>query len=175
MRKINKIYVHCTASEWGTLSVIDGWHKERGWKGIGYHGLITNIFPTYQSFKDGPSVPEFDGLYFEGRPESEVGAHVRGANNDSLGYALIGNEAFSSKQIDRLVLLCAARCLIHKLSAVDVRGHSEFWIDQGKEPKKSCPNLMMSQIRQMIGTRMIDLKQGKGSFQSPYPLCHGEG
>ena len=42
MREISKIILHCSDSEWGSASVIDQWHKERGWTEIGYHYVITN-------------------------------------------------------------------------------------------------------------------------------------
>lgn len=42
--KIKKIIVHCAATP-PSMDVgaaqIDAWHKERGWKGIGYHFVIT--------------------------------------------------------------------------------------------------------------------------------------
>ena len=40
MRKISLIVVHCSAVRpWKRSSAadIDGWHKDKGWKGIGYH------------------------------------------------------------------------------------------------------------------------------------------
>ena len=42
VREIKKVIIHCSDSDFGTASVIDGWHKERGWDGIGYHYVITN-------------------------------------------------------------------------------------------------------------------------------------
>lgn len=51
---------------------IDRWHKERGWKGIGYHRVI---------------MPNGDiGI---GRSLYEVGAHVKGHNTGSIGICLI--------------------------------------------------------------------------------------
>jgi hypothetical protein len=37
MRAIKQIIIHCSDSEFGNVIQIDRWHRERGWKGIGYH------------------------------------------------------------------------------------------------------------------------------------------
>ena len=64
MRKINLIVVHCTATPDGrdvTVADIDKMHRAKGWKSIGYHYVIYR-----------------DGSVHEGRPVTEVGAHVYG-------------------------------------------------------------------------------------------------
>lgn len=43
MRNINEIIIHCAATPEGksfTVADIDHWHRQRGWKGIGYHFVI---------------------------------------------------------------------------------------------------------------------------------------
>lgn len=43
MRKITKIIVHCTATPEGravSVAQVDAWHKERGFRCIGYHYLV---------------------------------------------------------------------------------------------------------------------------------------
>ena len=43
MRKIDKIIVHCAATPEGkdfTVQHIDGWHRQRGFRCIGYHYVI---------------------------------------------------------------------------------------------------------------------------------------
>ena len=41
MRNIDKLIIHCSATrecdDSVNASVIDRWHKDRGWKGCGYH------------------------------------------------------------------------------------------------------------------------------------------
>ena len=50
------------------------WHtKERGWRDIGYHSVITR-----------------DGSIQEGRDYHAVGAHVKGYNEVSVGTCLVG-------------------------------------------------------------------------------------
>jgi N-acetylmuramoyl-L-alanine amidase len=54
-------------------AVIDKWHKERGFREIGYHWVITR-----------------DGKVQEGRPEGTLGAHVRGHNSGTIGICWAG-------------------------------------------------------------------------------------
>ena len=162
-RRIAKIYIHCTASEWGTVEEVERWHKERGWRTIGYHWLITNIFPTYASYKESVAMPEFDGKLWEGRTlnddltleEHEIGAHVRGENAYSLAVALVMNEVATSKQVDTLIDHCVYLCRKYELSPDMVRGHYEHWKDRGLVPKKSCPNLPMPTVRAQIREKLV--------------------
>ena len=71
MRKITKLIVHCTGTKEGQefhVSDVDRWHRERGFKCIGYHYLIT-----------------LDGQVERGRKDSEIGAHCKGQNANSIG------------------------------------------------------------------------------------------
>ena len=120
MRVIDTIVIHQSDSAFGNAAVIDEWHRERGWSGIGYHWVILNgrihasaadaardagtATPPFRTPR-GPSGsggcsgaakaakdvrPECDGMIQEGRPPECVGAHVRGHNGTSLGICLIG-------------------------------------------------------------------------------------
>lgn len=76
MRRINKIIIHCSATPEGRFhnaEDIDRWHKERGWRGIGYHYVIL-----------------LDGTVEKGREEEEIGAHTVRHNHDSIGICYIG-------------------------------------------------------------------------------------
>lgn len=76
MRKIDKIIIHCSATPEGrdfTVADIDLWHRQRGFKMIGYHYVIYR-----------------DGSIHEGRPKEDVGAHCLGHNSTSLGICYIG-------------------------------------------------------------------------------------
>ena len=76
MREINKIVVHCSATQEGkniSAATIDKWHKKRGWRGIGYHYVIA-----------------LDGSMEYGRPVEQIGAHVKGMNKNSIGIVYIG-------------------------------------------------------------------------------------
>ena len=76
MRKINKIIVHCTATQESkdvSVDEVRRWHLKRGWKGIGYHYVVL-----------------LDGTIEYGRSVYEPGAHVKGMNKNSIGICYIG-------------------------------------------------------------------------------------
>ncbi|MGM9675421.1 MAG: N-acetylmuramoyl-L-alanine amidase [Bacteroidaceae bacterium] len=75
-RTITLIIVHCSATREGqnpTVADIDSWHRQRGWKCIGYHYVV---------YRDGSVHP--------GRPEAMKGAHCKNHNAHSLGICYIG-------------------------------------------------------------------------------------
>jgi N-acetylmuramoyl-L-alanine amidase len=70
------IVVHCSASPPKAkvdASVIDRWHRERGFLMIGYHYVINR-----------------DGHTEYGRKADQPGAHAEGFNNKSIGVCLVG-------------------------------------------------------------------------------------
>ena len=144
MRKIKKIIIHCTDSEWGDKDVINQWHKERGFSEIGYHFLILNAYPNYSSLKNCRPVMENDGMLVEGRDIAKVGAHCKNHNLDSVGIALVGRKTFSKSQLKQLVSVCKLLLKHYDLGITDVYGHYEF------DAKKSCPNLDMDYFREKI-------------------------
>lgn len=76
MRKITEIIIHCTATPAGrpvSVAEINLWHRQRGFRSIGYHYLIA-----------------LDGTVLEGRPVDEIGAHCLGHNANSIGIAYVG-------------------------------------------------------------------------------------
>ena len=76
MRKINKIIIHCAATN-PTMDInaatINEWHLEKGWSGIGYHFFIKR-----------------DGQIELGRPLETSGAHTKGNNRNSIGICYNG-------------------------------------------------------------------------------------
>jgi N-acetylmuramoyl-L-alanine amidase len=124
MRRIDKIILHCSATPEGkhfTVADIDRWHRERGWKGIGYHYVIY-----------------LDGSIHKGRPEEIIGAHCSGQNAYSIGICYIGGlDAFGKAKDTRTPAQREAlRELVSDLKtrypAATVHGHNEF-------AKKDCP------------------------------------
>lgn len=80
-RTIKYIVIHCTATPEGrehTAKDIDRWHKQRGWRGIGYNYVI-----------------RLDGMIELGRDVDEVPAHVVGFNKSSIGIVYIGGSVES--------------------------------------------------------------------------------
>ena len=126
MRKINEIIVHCSATAEGrdyTVADIDGWHKARGWRCIGYHYVIYR-----------------DGSVHTGRPVAQIGAHCTGHNANSIGVCYIGGCAADGKtpkdtrtpqQREALRRLVAD--LQKQYPGATVHGHREF-------AAKACPS-----------------------------------
>lgn len=143
---INTIIIHCSDLEWGSVEAYRKLHRGFGWEDIGYHYVILNSFKTeeqYQSRK-----PDFstDGLIEKGRDEVFQGAHVKNHNEHSIGICLVGNRVFSSVQFNSLLKLI--KDLSKKYPIKNITGHYEY--DTAKEQDKSCPNIEMDYLRNLI-------------------------
>jgi N-acetylmuramoyl-L-alanine amidase len=123
---IERIVVHCAdtpASMDIGVDEIDRWHRDRGWSGCGYHYVIRR-----------------DGEIEHGRPESIMGAHVRGYNRNSLGICLVGGKGgfnYTRAQMKALEELVGR--LRQKYTQATVEGHCD--LDTGK----TCPNFNVSE------------------------------
>jgi N-acetylmuramoyl-L-alanine amidase len=124
MRAINKIIVHCSATKEGnnvTASTIDQWHKDRGWRCIGYHYVVA-----------------LDGTIEYGRSIYETGAHVKNQNEGSIGVCYIGGlgssmeakDTRTPEQKESLLLLLKTLKKMHP--GATIHGHNEF-------SAKACP------------------------------------
>ena len=131
MRRITEIIIHCSATEAGrdfTAVDIDRWHKQRGFKRIGYHYVV-----------------RLDGTVEEGRPVSEIGAHCKGHNAHSVGICYVGGLRSSSGSNGSKLLPADTRTaaqkqslssLVSRLSSeyptATIHGHNEY-------APKACP------------------------------------
>lgn len=125
MRKITKIIIHCSATPEGsdyTVADIDRWHKQRGWKGIGYHYVVYR-----------------DGSVHTGRDVAVIGAHCTGQNANSIGICYIGGcaaDGKTPKDTRTPAQIKALRDLVGELKkkypGALVHGHNEF-------AAKECP------------------------------------
>ena len=125
-RKITEIIVHCAATPEGkdfTVDDITRWHKQRGFRTIGYHHVV---------YRDGSVHP--------GRPEGEIGAHCTGHNACSIGVCYIGGVAADGKTAkgtrtpeQRKALLMLLRRLRAKYPNAKIHGHRDF-------AAKACPS-----------------------------------
>lgn len=125
MRQINEIIIHCAATPEGrnfTVADIDQWHKQRGWRGIGYHFVIY-----------------IDGSVHKGRSVDEVGAHCLNHNAHSIGVCYIGGctaDGKRPKDTRTPAQKAALRRLVGELKKqypqASVHGHCEF-------ANKACP------------------------------------
>jgi N-acetylmuramoyl-L-alanine amidase len=125
MRTVNKIIIHCTATLEGreaSVAEVDGWHRVRGFAGIGYHYLIG-----------------LDGKIRTGRNIELAGAHCEGHNANSIGVCYAGGLAADGKtpkdtrtaaQKDALIRLLKE--LRAKYPGATIHGHREF-------ANKACP------------------------------------
>ena len=76
MRVITLIVIHCSAvrpDQTSSAKKIEEWHKDRGFKCIGYHYVIRR-----------------NGEIETGRPESVIGAHCVNHNRHSIGVCYEG-------------------------------------------------------------------------------------
>ncbi len=138
MRELNEIIVHCSATrpEWmvgrpvnEAVEEIRRWHREKGWRDIGYHFVIDRA-----------------GNVGIGRALGEIGAHVKGHNTGTIGICLLGghgaaatdrfSDHFTSAQDkalrDLIGILNAEHPTIQKIS-----GHNEY-------ANKGCPSFQVA-------------------------------
>lgn len=88
-KKTNKIILHHAQAKVCSVEDIHQWHLKNGWSGIGYHFLVRK-----------------DGTIYQGRPLDTIGAHAKGANNDSIGICAEGDfmkEKMNSIQLNALI------------------------------------------------------------------------
>lgn len=146
MARVKRIVVHCSDSP-DNLDIgvqeIRQWHiKDRGWSDIGYHAVARrNGIIELGRYDNGDSVLE----------GSEIGAHVKGHNSDSLAICLVGRSNFPKVQMTVALKHVMFWLVVHKLKVSAVFGHYEL------DPKKTCPNLDMVAFRDAI-TGMMQQK-----------------
>ncbi|MBP6708410.1 MAG: N-acetylmuramoyl-L-alanine amidase [Candidatus Accumulibacter sp.] len=157
MRPINLIVIHCSASPNSDtlfrgksgdasfktpVTTIDEWHAKRGFlrspearvrynpglRSIGYHYLVYR-----------------NGVIATGRDVPEIGAHVQGYNQKSIGICLIGTDRFTPAQWQSLAELIGA--LRQRYPDSRVVGHRDLSPDLNAngiveqfEWLKTCPN-----------------------------------
>lgn len=138
MRKITELVLHCSATREGqhvTVADIDRWHRDRGFKKIGYHYVIY-----------------LDGSIHTGRDLEEVGAHVTGHNATTIGICYIGGLDAAGNPRDtrtpeqKAAIVYLLESLREKFPTARICGHRDFSPDKngnGKiEPNeyiKACP------------------------------------
>lgn len=131
MRKIDKIIIHCSATLEGydiSPSQIREWHLARGFKTIGYHFVIT-----------------LDGRTHVTRSLSQVGAHCKGQNKNSIGICYVGGLDKNGKPKDtrteaqKNTLRRLVSALKQSYPKVTIHGHNEF-------ANKACPCFDVSSL-----------------------------
>lgn len=124
MRTIKKLVVHHSGSprDTTTVDLIRKWHLDRGFSDIGYHFIVLG-----------------DGTLHRGRPLHEIGAHAKGANSDSIGICVVGdntqpNQRWNHAQEDALLTVIDA--LEFLIPDIDVVGHRDVGMT-----KTECPGI----------------------------------
>lgn len=128
MRAIDKIVIHCSASdikEHDNIKVIKEWHLERGWNDVGYHFFIKK-----------------NGDIQMGRPIEKSGAHVKGHNSHSIGICYSGLVGPTVLQEETLLALTRNLVAIFNLKRNQIYGHHEL------DKNKTCPNMDMDKFRE---------------------------
>lgn len=151
MRTIDWLVVHTAGAYdvarkqvvYQPTDVLRKYHQQHnGWRDIGYHWVI-----------------EEDGAVVPGRPEEQVGAHVGGFNDHTLGICVTGHgdfAPFKPAQLASLVRLCARICGERKLPGIRVIGHREAPLHGAPSTAKTCPGVLidMSEIRRLVADRL---------------------
>lgn len=150
MRPIVLIVIHCSDSAFGDAAMIRRWHtdpppKGNGWKDIGYHYVVLNGRRSLTA----AYAPHLDGFVEAGRPEAEVGSHVKGFNMKSIGICLVGGRTAKGQSVkdswpsekQRHALFGLLASLETRYPEARLMGHNEL------NPDKTCPNLDMNTLR----------------------------
>ena len=153
-KKFDKIFIHCSDSEFGTALMIQCWHVLKKWKTIGYHLCVTNGYPTNDWFKNKKKIPFLEASVEVGREIDsdkwfepfEKGAGVYGFNEGSFHICMIGKKNFSNKVKNKTLEVVKFHVQQFEFDSFDfVYGHGE------KDPKKSyCPGIDMNEFRKHL-------------------------
>lgn len=119
-RKVKRVFIHCSASDndaHDDASVIDEWHRQRGFAGIGYHWFIKS-----------------NGELQVGRDMNLIPAAQKNHNAETFAVCLHGlkKENFTQAQMKTLKALVNHLDMLYK-GALTFHGHCEV------EPNKTCP------------------------------------
>lgn len=138
-RPIDALVIHCTDSPDDRRSVnaaeIDRWHRERGFKMIGYHRVVLK-----------------SGVIERGRPDDKIGAHCLGNNLFSIGMVWVGRDDCNAVQYRALVRESVLICQKYKIAVDRIFGHGEL------NAGKTCPNLDMTKFRADVAAELNRLK-----------------
>lgn len=132
--RVKEIILHCSATKEGAdfkAKDIDKWHKQQGWKKIGYHYVI-----------------DLDGTLEVGRELFENGAHCIGHNDKAIGICYIGGldkegkpkDTRTSEQKDTLCEVIYTLMGKFNLNLEQIHCHNEY-------AAKACPSFSIAKFR----------------------------
>lgn len=124
-----------------SASIIDQWHKDRGWREIGYNHFIKR-----------------EGEIEQGRSLVSSGAHTLGRNSDSVGVCYAGGMSVSGKPEDNITPMQMAsilelfRAYKEVYPGIKISGHNQH-------NKKDCPCFDMREYARKHGLEESDILQ----------------
>ncbi len=141
------IVIHHSATSFGNATIIDGWHRDKGWDELGYHFVIGN------------GTSSGDGQIEVGPrwPIQKWGAHTKTADNRyndfGIGICLVGNfdvDHPTAAQLKSVATLVAYLMKTYKIPPDCVIGH-------GDAKPTDCPGKFMdvAAVRQAAVQIMI--------------------
>ena len=149
MRKIERIFVHCTASQHNlTLQQLQNEFKARGWKNPGYHYVI---FP--------------DGKIVQLLSEDKVSNGVQGYNSTSINIAYVGGVDKQGRPVDNRTqaqkdsLYNILMYLKQQYPKAHILGHRDIWGKNSKNWKKYCPCFDAEQEYSELDKTIKDFKK----------------
>lgn len=134
------LVVHCSATRANQdigAADIDRWHRQRGFLRIGYHFVIRR-----------------SGIIEVGRPQDEIGAHVKDNNRTTLGICMVGgvdaNDITKAENNFTPEQFAALKELLLRLRAeypsAEIVGHRDF-----PGVKKACPSF---DVKEWVATNL---------------------
>lgn len=137
------IIVHCSATpndKECKAETIDRWHKAAPFHfdRIGYHAVIQPD-GYLENCSNSPC-----------RALNEMGAHVKGANMDSIGICMIGTDRFGTDQFKMLRNFIAGVRITFDIPPWGVRCHYEY--PSAVSIKKTCPNIPINRLTYWLAT-----------------------
>ena len=152
MRRLNKIIIHHSGSNFGNAKTIENQRKKQGKKGVGYHFVIYNKYYTEEDLKN-----NYNDIHRRNLQQclniEDIGDHTKGHNRNSIGVCLIHLDIeYPEVQLYVFRNLVASLCYDLGIDVSNVLGHYEI---DSKE--SSCPGLDMDKERKFIKEKLNSL------------------
>lgn len=133
LKKVSAIVLHQSDSAKCSKDDLYQWHVlDNGWDDIGYHYLI-----------------RLSGERIDCRPLKYAGAHVKGANDHTIGICLEGRGNFEFTNAQLQELNCLIKELIVKVPWARISGHYEY--DSAIAQGKTCPMAEGEKFSELLG------------------------